>query len=40
MRRTVARHVRSAKGYGVEDTLLRDDGVAIEPQAAAAEANT
>jgi acyl-CoA dehydrogenase family protein 9 len=39
-RRTVARHVRSAKGYGGGDTRLRDDGVAIEPQAAAAEATT
>jgi hypothetical protein len=27
----VARHVREAKGYGVEDTLLHDDdGVVIE----------
>jgi acyl-CoA dehydrogenase family protein 9 len=38
-RRTVARHVRDAKGYGVEDTLLRDDGVALEPPAVPAEAN-
>jgi acyl-CoA dehydrogenase family protein 9 len=30
-RRVVARHVREAKGYGVEDTLLHDDdGVVIE----------
>ena len=30
-RRTVARHVREAKGYGVADTLLHaDDGVVVE----------
>jgi hypothetical protein len=44
VRRTIARHVRDAKGYGVEDTLLRDDGVAdavvaIEPPAVGVEAN-
>ena len=39
MRRTVARQVREAKGYGVEDTLLRDDGVVIETPTVGAEAN-
>ncbi|MFL5618942.1 MAG: acyl-CoA dehydrogenase family protein [Gemmatimonadaceae bacterium] len=39
-RRTIARHVRDARGYGVEDTLLRgDDAVVIEPPAIGAEAN-
>ena len=38
-RRVVARHVRDAKGYGVEDTLLRDDAVALEPPPAHVEAN-
>jgi len=39
-RRTVARHVRAAKGYGVEDALLReDDGVVIEPPTVGSEAN-
>jgi len=39
-RRAVAKHVRAAKGYGVEDTLLRaDDGVVIEPPAVGSEAN-
>jgi len=32
--------VRDAKGYGVEDVLLRDDdGVVIEPPAVGSEAN-
>jgi hypothetical protein len=40
MRRTIARQVREARGYGVEDTLLRgDDGVVIEPPAVGTEAN-
>jgi hypothetical protein len=38
-RRAIARHVRDANGYGVEDTLLRDDGVTIESPAVGAEAN-
>ena len=39
-RRAIAKHVRDAKGYGVEDTLLRaDDGVVIEPPAVGSEAN-
>jgi len=39
-RRAVARYVREAKGYGVEDVLLRDDdGVVIEPPAVGSEAN-
>jgi alkylation response protein AidB-like acyl-CoA dehydrogenase len=39
-RRTIARQVREARGYGVEDTLLRgDDGVVIEPPAVGTEAN-
>jgi acyl-CoA dehydrogenase family protein 9 len=38
-RRAIARHVRDANGYGVEDTLLRDDGVTIESPAFGAEAN-
>ena len=39
-RRTIAKHVREAKGYGVDDTLLHgDDGVVIEPPAVGSEAN-
>ena len=39
-RRAIAKHVREAKGYGVDDTLLRsDDGVVIEPPAVGSEAN-
>ncbi|HKP15602.1 MAG TPA: acyl-CoA dehydrogenase family protein [Gemmatimonadaceae bacterium] len=39
-RRAIAKHVRAAKGYGVEDTLLRgEDGVVIEPPAVGSEAN-
>ena len=39
-RRAIAKYVRDAKGYGVEDTLLRsDDGVVIEPPAVGSEAN-
>jgi len=39
-RRTIAKHVREARGYGVDDTLLHgDDGVVIEPPAVGSEAN-
>jgi alkylation response protein AidB-like acyl-CoA dehydrogenase len=39
VRRTVARHVRDAKGYGVEDTLLHDDDHRVgEPIAVESEA--
>jgi alkylation response protein AidB-like acyl-CoA dehydrogenase len=34
-RRTVARHVREAKGYGVEDTLMHSDGDVVVEKVAA-----